>query len=259
MSKTLDAAKVAGYPYTDGGKLDVLGDEGIIPTGTRVITENGTDIDVYDFAKVDVDVPAPQPTGKTTITENGENIDIAQYATADVDVTTYESEYSGLIERGSSTTNIEIPDGVTAIGNDAFYGMEYLEGITIPETVTSIGSGAFNSCIRLTNVAIPESVTSIGAAAFFYCTALTAITIPESITALPINCFADCYTMQSIYLPSTLTELGSESLKVRASTGTYSLDIYFGGTQVEWEALTGLSDAGIPAGATIHYEYTPAE
>ena len=56
----------------------------ITPTGTKNITENGTDIDVTAYASANVAVPGP--TGNVSITENGENIDIAQYATATVNV-----------------------------------------------------------------------------------------------------------------------------------------------------------------------------
>ena len=56
----------------------------ITPTGTKSITENGTNIDVAQYAKADVAVP--QPTGNVELTENGTDIDIAQYATATVAV-----------------------------------------------------------------------------------------------------------------------------------------------------------------------------
>jgi hypothetical protein len=56
----------------------------ITPTGTKSITENGSDIDVAQYAKADVAVP--QPTGNVELTENGTDIDIAQYATATVAV-----------------------------------------------------------------------------------------------------------------------------------------------------------------------------
>lgn len=56
----------------------------ITPTGTKTITENGENIDVAQYAKANVAVPAP--TGNVNITENGEGIDIAQYATATVNV-----------------------------------------------------------------------------------------------------------------------------------------------------------------------------
>ena len=56
----------------------------ITPTGTKSITENGTDIDVTTYAKANVSVA--EPTGSISITENGENIDVKQYATANVAV-----------------------------------------------------------------------------------------------------------------------------------------------------------------------------
>lgn len=56
----------------------------ITPTGTINITENGTNVDVAQYAKADVAVP--QPTGNVELTENGTDIDIAQYATATVAV-----------------------------------------------------------------------------------------------------------------------------------------------------------------------------
>lgn len=56
----------------------------ITPTGTKSITENGSDIDVAQYDKADVAVP--QPTGNVELTENGTDIDIAQYATATVAV-----------------------------------------------------------------------------------------------------------------------------------------------------------------------------
>ena len=56
----------------------------ITPTGTKTITENGTDIDVTTYAKANVSVA--EPTGTISITENGEDIDVKQYAKANVAV-----------------------------------------------------------------------------------------------------------------------------------------------------------------------------
>lgn len=57
----------------------------VSPTGNLAITENGTDIDVYNKATVSVAVPNPS-TGSLSITENGDNIDVTNYAAVNVNV-----------------------------------------------------------------------------------------------------------------------------------------------------------------------------
>ena len=75
---------------------------------------------------------------------------------------------------GKDIIEITIPNGVTSIGDYAFYGCSSLTSITIPNSVTSIGNGAFLAC-SLTSVTIPNSVTSIGNSAFRGCSALDSV------------------------------------------------------------------------------------
>ena len=72
-----------------------------------------------------------------------------------------------------SLTGVTFPRGLTAIGDDAFYG-DGLESVTIPGTVTKIGQYAFYSC-DLTSVTFPKSLTAIPAGAFAYCSYLECI------------------------------------------------------------------------------------
>lgn len=65
--------------------------------------------------------------------------------------------------------NTKIPNGVSSICDDAFYGCVGLESIEIPAGVMSIGQYAFSECKNLTSIIIPNSVTSIGDEAFSGC------------------------------------------------------------------------------------------
>ena len=89
----------------------------------------------------------------------------------------------------SNITSITIPNSVTTIGNNAFYGCSKLESVTIPDSVTSIDYYAFAYCSSLTSVTIPDSVTSIGDSAFKGCTGLTSTTIGKGVTSIGQSAF----------------------------------------------------------------------
>ncbi|MBO7234403.1 MAG: leucine-rich repeat domain-containing protein [Paludibacteraceae bacterium] len=61
--------------------------------------------------------------------------------------------------------------------------------INLPNTVTSIGDEAFSYCSSLTSITIPNSVTSIGDYAFFECSSIFTITIPNSVTSIGYGAF----------------------------------------------------------------------
>ncbi|MBO7456511.1 MAG: leucine-rich repeat protein, partial [Paludibacteraceae bacterium] len=90
----------------------------------------------------------------------------------------------------ANITSISLPEGLTHIGNNAFYGCnnKSLTSITIPSTVTSIGNYAFHHCSRLKTVNIPDGVTSIGNSAFANA-AITSVAIPASVTSIGTNPF----------------------------------------------------------------------
>ena len=76
---------------------------------------------------------------------------------------------------GNEITDYVIPEGVEAIGNNAFKGCANLTSVTIPNSVTSIGSYAFSSCTKFTSITIPSSVTSIGENAFSECNSVKVV------------------------------------------------------------------------------------
>ena len=131
---------------------------------------------------------------------------------------------NAIIETATNTLiagckNTIIPNSVTSIGEDAFYGCSGLTSITIPNSVTSIGNHAFNRCSGLTSVTIPNSVTSIGGSAFYGCLGLTSIEIPNSVTSIGSYAFMYCLGLTSIEIPNSVTSIGSSAF---ASTGWWN-------------------------------------
>ena len=109
----------------------------------------------------------------------------------------------------SIVRKIVIEDGVTSIGDLAFYYCSSLTSITIPDSVTSIGDSAIRNCTSLTSITIPDSVTIIGESAFFYCTSLTNITLSNNITNIGNEAFYSCSSLTSITIPSSVTSIGN--------------------------------------------------
>lgn len=89
--------------------------------------------------------------------------------------------------------SIVIPGNVKTIGWGAFGDhLESLTQVTISEGVTTIGESAFYGA-PIKEIVIPSTVTSIGAQAFNWCTELTDITIlSENIENIDWWAFRDC-------------------------------------------------------------------
>jgi len=94
--------------------------------------------------------------------------------------------------------SVIINNGITSIGNYAFYKCTSLTSITIPNSVTSIGEGAFSFCESLTSITIPNFVTSIGDNAFINCSSLTSITIPDSVKSIGDSAFERCSSLENV-------------------------------------------------------------
>ena len=108
-----------------------------------------------------------------------------------------------------SLSNIVIPDSVTSIGDGAFFGCRSLSNIVIPDSVISVGDWTFCGCRSLSSMVIPDGVSSIGVCTFSYCRSLSSIVIPDSVSSIGICAFMDCCFLSNIVLPNNVTSIGN--------------------------------------------------
>lgn len=166
---------------------------------------------------------------------------------------------------------------VTTIGAQAFYKCINLTGLIIPNTVKEIQTGAFAECINLKNVALSENLEGyIEDAVFASCQSLESIKIPSNIEHIGNQAFSNCglknitfegkistigdeafrgsSSITSISLPISLTSIGA-----KAFYELYSLvDVYYEGSEDQWEKISFGSDNDSLFEATMHYNQRPA-
>ena len=118
----------------------------------------------------------------------------------------------------------------------------YIKRVVMQQGVTSIGDHAFWDCSGLTSVTIPDGVTSIGGGAFWDCAALTSVTIPGSVTNVGQDAFYNCSSLTDIYYGGYGTDWQKLNVSIPTSATVHFKDNIYGkgdcGINVTWE-LTG--------------------
>ena len=133
------------------------------------------------------------------------------------------------------STHFEMKDDTRLIYYGAFLNNRNLESVVIGKSVIGIGESAFSVIVsegRLASVKLPDSLLYIGEMAFFRSKHLTSITIPDSVTSIGPMAFLGC---------TSLT------------------DIYYTGTEDEWNMIVIEQSNSEIEEATIHFNYNPEE
>ncbi len=86
---------------------------------------------------------------------------------------------------------IVVQNGVTTIGDYAFYGCDNATSVSLPGTVTQIGRLAFYGCKKLTKLDLPNTVAMVEDYAFAKASGLQTITFHGSAPLFGAGVFAD--------------------------------------------------------------------
>lgn len=133
---------------------------------------------------------------------------------------------------GSERTEYSIPDGVKNIDTQAFCGGRSLKTVIVPDSVTKIGSFAFSQCTNIIQFIIPDGMTNIASLVFHYCSGLESIILPVSIKNIGESAFFGCENL---------------------------VDVYYGGTEIDWADVQIDGDNDRLYSATIHYNHVSTD
>ena len=124
----------------------------------------------------------------------------------------------------SAITEIHLPTGITLIGDSAFRSCTGLTELHLPTGITSIGDSAFRSCAGLTEIVVPDSVKTIGDGAFYGCSGLTSLRLSQGLKTLGANVFLSCDSLTEIEIPAGVESVGnyiaSNTLRLRCAVGS---------------------------------------
>jgi len=104
----------------------------------------------------------------------------------------------------SGITSAVVPQSVTSIGAESFYGCASLVSVSLGGAKT-VGSDAFRGCARLASVFLPESLSKTGDGVFAGCTALASVTVGGSLAQLGANAFENCASLKEFSAPGLRT------------------------------------------------------
>ncbi len=156
-----------------------------------------------------------------------------------------------------------VPQGVTAIAEEAFFGNKKLTRIDLPESLTEIGEGAFRGCTRLVNITVPEKLDfsfkdgvlyGKDDTVLLFCSPAAgkeSFTAPSGVRAIGASAFSGCKALTSVTLPALLTSIGEDAFR----GCTKLTDVYFQGTEEAWNKIAGSAEAfAALEDVTIHFQ-----
>lgn len=110
--------------------------------------------------------------------------------------------------KDTSVKVIQVPNGVTKIGDFAFSECKDLKSVIFPDSVKDFGEFIFYECQELKYVSLPEKLTKITDGLFSGCTALYYVSIPLTLKEIGDYAFSGCSALSKIRIPNGIENIG---------------------------------------------------
>ncbi len=158
----------------------------------------------------------------------------------DVDGVVFNTEKATLVAypSGNERNDYTVPEGVTDIGEAAFYGSWNLTRVNLASTVTTVREQAFYDCEKITGYKLSDKLTYIKAYAFSQNYALRSMSMPDSLMQISNHAFAEDWSLSSVTfsenakLPrisyGAFAYCGLTSFRVPASVSTMAQGAFMG-------------------------------
>ena len=142
-------------------------------------------------------------------------------------------------------TKVVIGEGITTIGGHAFYDYKNITSLEIPENA-AISFGAFGYCYGLAD---ENGFVIINNVLCAYNGSDETVVIPDSVNRIAEYVFSSNTAIKSVEIPAGISAIGSY-----AFFGCEALeDIYFGGTEEQWNNVVVSSYNDALDNVTVHF------
>ncbi|MBQ9517543.1 MAG: leucine-rich repeat protein [Eubacterium sp.] len=135
------------------------------------------------------------------------------------------TEQAPWIDYKAEIQNVVVNEGITEIGDYAFFECNALTSVSLPNTLEKLDGwggavgnvdktyGCFQACTALVSITLPNSLVEIEPYVFNGCTALKNIIIPNNVTTIGKYAFFECSALERITFGNSLTTLGENCFR----------------------------------------------
>ena len=115
--------------------------------------------------------------------------------------------------RRAEIVAVILSDGVTSVGDSAFYGCPNLRTVALPESLERVGEWSFAGCAKLDGVTLPANLRRIERGAFSDCKSLSEIVIPEGVAHIESWTFCNCTRLRRVTIPDSAASIGQRAFR----------------------------------------------